>query len=159
MMRCTGEEGWEWSNQELLFLWSWIAPPSQHVNAFENLDVSWTSSLGFFLMEIPVFPGDSVVKNPPANATDTIWSLVREDSPEEGNVNPLQYFCLENPIDRGAWWATVHGVVKSWKQHSNWTTITAMEVSSRKHDQLLTYSAAPHPSPEIEGIGLIVPSF
>ena len=34
-------------------------------------------------------------------------------SPGEGNGNPLQYSCLENPIDRGAWWATVHGVTKS----------------------------------------------
>ena len=32
----------------------------------------------------------------------------------EGNGNPLQYFCLENPMDRGAWWATVHWVAKSW---------------------------------------------
>ena len=34
-------------------------------------------------------------------------------SPGEGNGNPLQYSCLENPMDRGAWWATVHGVAKS----------------------------------------------
>ena len=34
-------------------------------------------------------------------------------SPEEGNDNPLQYSCLENPMDRGAWWAAVHGVAKS----------------------------------------------
>ena len=34
-------------------------------------------------------------------------------SPEEGNGYPLQYSCLENPMDRGAWWATVHGVTKS----------------------------------------------
>ena len=34
-------------------------------------------------------------------------------SPGEGNVNPLQYSCLENPMDGGAWWATVHGVAKS----------------------------------------------
>ena len=32
----------------------------------------------------------------------------------EGNGNPLQYFCLENPMDRGAWWAVVHGVAKTW---------------------------------------------
>ena len=32
----------------------------------------------------------------------------------EGNGNPLQYSCLENPMDRGAWWAKVHGVAKSW---------------------------------------------
>ena len=35
-------------------------------------------------------------------------------SPGEGNGNPLQYSCLENPMDRGAWWATVHGVTKNW---------------------------------------------
>jgi len=36
-----------------------------------------------------------------------------------GHGNPLQYFCLENPTDRGAWWATVHGISKSWTQLSN----------------------------------------
>ena len=35
-----------------------------------------------------------------------------------GNGNPLQYFCLENPMDRGAWWATVHGVTNSWTRLS-----------------------------------------
>ena len=35
-------------------------------------------------------------------------------SPGEGNGNPLQYSCLENPTDRGTWWATVHGVTKNW---------------------------------------------
>ena len=39
----------------------------------------------------------------------------------EGNGNPLQYSCLENPIDRGAWQATVHGVAKSWTRLSNFT--------------------------------------
>ena len=38
--------------------------------------------------------------------------------PGEGNGNPLQYSCLENTMDRGAWWATVHGVTKSWTQLS-----------------------------------------
>ena len=42
-----------------------------------------------------------------------VQSLGRENSPGEGNGNPLQYSCLENPMDRGAWWATVHGVAKS----------------------------------------------
>ena len=37
----------------------------------------------------------------------------------EGNGNPLQYSCLENPVDRGAWWAAVHGVAKSWAQISD----------------------------------------
>ena len=37
-----------------------------------------------------------------------------ERSPGEGNGNPLQCSCLENPMDRGAWWATIHGIAKSW---------------------------------------------
>ena len=40
-------------------------------------------------------------------------------SPGEGNGNPLQYSCLENPMDRGAWWAIVQGVAKSWTWLSN----------------------------------------
>ena len=42
-------------------------------------------------------------------------------SPGEGNGNPLQYSCLENPINRGAWWAAVHGVTRSRIQLSNFT--------------------------------------
>ena len=63
------------------------------------------------------FPGGSVVKNPPpASAGDAgdvglIPELGR--SPGEGNDKPLQYSCLRNPMDRGAWRATVHGVTKS----------------------------------------------
>ena len=59
------------------------------------------------------FPGGSVVKNPPANAGDAglIPGLGR--SPGVGNGNPPQYFCLENRMDRGAWWATVHRAEKS----------------------------------------------
>ena len=41
--------------------------------------------------------------------------------PGEGNGNPLQYSCLENTMDRGAWWATVHGVTKSWTRLSDFT--------------------------------------
>jgi len=62
------------------------------------------------------FPGGSVVKNPLANARDTgdvgsIPGLGR--SPGGGNDNTLQYSCLENPMDRGTWWATVSEVEKS----------------------------------------------
>ena len=42
-------------------------------------------------------------------------------SPGEGNGNPLQYSCLENPMDRGAWWATVHRVTRSWTLLSDFT--------------------------------------
>ena len=58
-----------------------------------------------------------VVKNPPANAgdiRDTVFIPGLGRSPGGGHGNPLQYSCLENPMDRGAWWATVHGVTKSW---------------------------------------------
>ena len=59
------------------------------------------------------FPNDSVVKNPPANIGDTGLILGSGRSPGEGNDNPPQYSCLGNPTNRGAWWATVHGVAKS----------------------------------------------
>ena len=58
------------------------------------------------------FPGGSMVKNPPVNAgdsgdMDSISGLER--TPGVGNVNPLQYSCLGNSMDRRAWWVTVHG--------------------------------------------------
>ena len=59
------------------------------------------------------FPSGCVVKNLPANAGD-LGSIPRLGrSPGGGNGDPLQYPCLGNPVDRGAWWATVHGVAKS----------------------------------------------
>ena len=67
------------------------------------------------------FPGGSEVKASACSAGDLglIPGLGR--SPGEGNDNPLQYSCLENPMDRGAWWATVHGVSKSWTRLSDFT--------------------------------------
>ena len=58
------------------------------------------------------FPGGSVVKNLPANAGDAGSIPGSGRSPGEGNGNPLQDSCLENPTDRGAWQAIVHGVPK-----------------------------------------------
>ena len=61
------------------------------------------------------FPGGSVVKNPLASAGNTgdMGSIPGwRRSPAGGYGNPLQYSCLENPMDRGAWWATVHGVTE-----------------------------------------------
>ena len=60
-----------------------------------------------------------VVKNPPASAGDIgdAGSIPGSGRfPGEGNDNPLQCSCLENPMDRGVWWATVHGVAKSRTQ-------------------------------------------
>ena len=53
-------------------------------------------------------PGGSVIKNPPAHAGDLSSIPGSGKSPGESNGNPLQYSCLENPMKRGAWWATVH---------------------------------------------------
>ena len=58
------------------------------------------------------FPGGSVIKNPPANAGDTGSVLELGRSTGERNGNPLQNSYLGNPLDRGAWWATVHGITK-----------------------------------------------
>ena len=54
-----------------------------------------------------------MVKNPPAMRETWVRSLESGRSPGEGKDYPLQYFGLENSMDRGAWWATVHGVAKS----------------------------------------------
>ena len=51
-----------------------------------------------------------MVKNPPANTGDESSVPELGISPVEGNANSFQYSCLENPINRGAWWAPVHGV-------------------------------------------------
>ena len=71
----------------------------------------------FFFLARLGFPGGSVVKNPPANAGEvgdagSIPGLGR--SLGGGNGNPLQYPCLENPMDRGAWQDIVHEAAESW---------------------------------------------
>ena len=50
----------------------------------------------------------------------------------EGNGNPLQYSCLENPMDGRAWWATVHGVAKSWTRLSDLTSHTSIKKTQYK---------------------------
>ena len=65
------------------------------------------------------FLSGSVVKNPPATAWDAGSIPGWGRSPGKENGNPLQYSCLGNPMDRGAWMVTVHGVEKSWTQFSD----------------------------------------
>ena len=60
------------------------------------------------------FPGGSEVEAAACNAGDLDSIPGSGRSPGEGNGNPLQYSCLENPMDGGIWWATVHGSQKSW---------------------------------------------
>ena len=77
-----------------------------------------STELGFVRWHFkpPDFPIDSVVKRPPASAGEAgDRSLIPGSgrSPGGGNGNPLQYSCLEHSMERGAWWATIHGVAKS----------------------------------------------
>ena len=65
------------------------------------------------------FPGGSVVKNLLASAKDTGSVPGSGRFPGEENSNLLQHSCLGNPMDRGAWWATDHGVTKSWTELSD----------------------------------------
>ena len=64
-------------------------------------------------------PYGSMVKNLPANVGDAGLTPGSGSSPREGNGNPLQYSCLENPIDIGSWWTKVHGVAKEYDLVSN----------------------------------------
>ena len=65
------------------------------------------------------FPGGSDSKESALNAGDPGLIPGSGRPPGEGNGNPLQYSCLGNHMDRGAWWATVHGVTKSQTQQSD----------------------------------------
>ena len=70
------------------------------------------SSFGFFI-HIWGFPIGSDSKESTCSAEDMSSTPGLGRSPGEGNGYPFQYSCLDNPMDRGAWWATVHGVTKS----------------------------------------------
>ena len=85
-------------------------PTSQNSNGLAQ-----AATLGFSntYRILPAQPGGAVVKNSPVNAGDTGLILWSERSPENGNGKPLLCSSLGNPRDRGAWWATVHGVSKN----------------------------------------------
>ena len=72
-------------------------------------------------ISFPCFPGGSEVKTSACNVGDLGLIPGSGRSPGEGNGNPLQYSCLEKPMDGGAWWATVHSVAKSRTRLSNFT--------------------------------------
>ena len=67
-------------------------------------------------LSVKGFPDDSVVRNLPIDAGDRGSTPGSGRSPGGRNGNPLQYSCLKNPVDRGAWRAAAHGVAKSWAQ-------------------------------------------
>jgi len=81
----------------------------------EGSNSFWNRPVNAFFDSVLVvcFPGGSDSKASVCSARD-LGSIPRSGrSPGEGNGNPLQYSCLENPTDRGAWQATVHGIAKS----------------------------------------------
>ena len=77
------------------------------------------------------FPGGSDGKESTYNAGDLSLIPGLGKSPGEGNGNPLQYSCLDNSMDRGAWWATVYGVAKrqTWLSDKQWTQWTDFHLS------------------------------
>ena len=74
-------------------------------------------------MSVKGFPYSSVGKESACNAGDLGSIPGSGKSPGEGNGNPLQYSCLENPMERGSWRATVHGVAKSRTRLSDFTVL------------------------------------
>ena len=84
----------------------------------------------------------SVIKNPPANTRDirdASLILGSRRSPGGGHSNPLQYSCLENPMDRGAWWATVRRVAKSW----TWLKWLSVHIYKEKNDPASSFFTGP----------------
>ena len=79
-----------------------------------------------------VLLGDSVVKNPPANAGDMDLIPGSGRSPGGGNGNTLQNSCLETSKDRGAWWAAIHGVAKSLSQLSTHARMNMEKVGTQE---------------------------
>ena len=82
------------------------------------------------------------VKNPPANAedmTDTSSIPGSGRSPGEGHGNPLQYFCLENSMDRGTWQASVYGVSQSWTQLKQLSTYAWSIPTTEKEEAYLSF--------------------
>ena len=77
------------------------------------------------------FPGGSDGKASVYNVGDLGLILGSGRSPGERNGTPLQYYCLENPMEGGAWWATDHGVVKSQTRLSNFTSLHFMRGASQ----------------------------
>jgi len=81
----------------------------QSVTYSHQMNVEFIYVKSILYSENRGFPNGSVVKNPPANIGDTDSMPGLGRSPGEGNGHPFQYSCLGNPMDREAWWATVHG--------------------------------------------------
>ena len=105
----------------LHYLWTVIFMSTELVMGSNHLFPVLPPPICAHLPIIRAGSGGSEVKASAHNAgdLDSIPGSVRSSG--EGNGNPLQYSCLENTMDRGAWWAIVHGVAKSWTQLGDFT--------------------------------------
>ena len=121
------------------------APTENRVLVYPITAPTETREIGLFGGQFPKdwvsFPSGTVVKNLPANRGDTrevglLKGLGR--SLGEGNGNPLQYSCMENPMDRGAWQATVHEVTNCW------TSLITQQNTEQKIPQILTKCVYAH---------------
>src|SRR5574337_1229534 len=95
-----------------------------HITLTETFDFNTCMSimlgvLTVYCIDVCFGPYSSDGKESACNAGDPGLILGLGRSSGEGNGNPLQYSCLENPMERGAWRATVHGVAKSWTKHTH----------------------------------------
>jgi len=111
---------------ELGFYSKYNGKSSEHFRVFSTFNKNWV-----ILFISLSFADGSVVKNLPANTGDTDWTPGLGKSPGVGNGNPLQYSCLGNPKDRGAWWATIHEVTKELDT----TLATEQQTSMNLYDQ------------------------
>ena len=114
--------GWWWLISSV-FLTRTSCHKTTHANGYYGAWPGWAGWISVLPLTIweKYFTGGSEVKSSASNAGDPGSIPGSGRSPGEGNGNPLQYSCLENPMDRGAWWATVHGVPKSRTWLSNFT--------------------------------------
>ena len=120
------ECGWVPTNlhlQKQKIGWTWPSgcclPALFHsVSLCSKLSVRYHSAVRFY-WELLGFAGGSDGKGTACNAGDLGSNPGLERSLGEGNGNPLQCSCLEDSMDGGAWWATVHGIAKSWTQLSD----------------------------------------
>ena len=107
----------------------WFLPACDFVHIWRTISWRWGGSLG--ASQVP-----QLVKNPPASTVDVrdvgLFPGLRR-SPGEGTDNPLQYSCLENPMDREAWQSTVHRVTKSLMRLSTHTRLRSCTVSYGFH--------------------------
>ena len=118
-----------WRGQAKHTVWFWL---QMHCSFIPCLVLSQVISYFLTLSSIRWnghhlgFPGGTVVKNLPANARDT--GLIPGSGRYPGVGNPLQYFCRENSMDRGAWWAIIHGFAKNRTQLSTYKRLGGMRI-------------------------------